>query len=324
MYDRGAVLSLADLVPTPVERVELMPQRVALWVKRDDRVASIYGGNKVRKLEHLLGTAHDAGKRKVLTVGAVGSHQIVALALFGERLGFEVEAVVVPQPASEHARTNLRVALAHGLRAIPTAAWSLAPLVVAARWSRDAVFVPLGGSNVRGSLGFVSAARELALQVAAGELPEPDEIVVAMGSGGTAAGLAAGLEREGLRTRVVGVAISHPTSALGVAARRLAFATARSIGLGRRASVRAAMRIELEAGYVGRGYGFTTDAGTGAIAAAERAGLELDPSYTSKAFAAAIARARSRRVLFWHTLSTVPLPAVPDVPLPRALERLLR
>lgn len=330
------MIVLADQLPSPVERFERfegMPQRggedeggaaaAALWVKRDDRVSAIYGGNKVRKLEHLLGAAREAGKRRILTVGAAGSHQVVALAIFGAELGFTVDAVLVPQPWSAHAERNLRVALAHGLRAHPVPAWSLAPLAVARHWSREAAFVPLGGSSVRGSLGFVAAARELASQVARGELPEPAEVVVAMGSGGTAAGLAAGFEQEGLRTRVVGVAISPPAIALSVAARRLAFATARALGASRRASARAARRIVVDARFLGGGYGVPTPEGERATEVAARGGLVLDPAYTSKSFAAALARAREGRgpVVFWHTLSTVPLPER-EVALPEGLKRL--
>ena len=84
----------------------------------------------------------------------------------------------------------------------------------------DTYFVPLGGSNALGSLGFVDAANEIAGQVAAGVMPEPDVVVVAMGSGGTAAGLAVGFEAAGMRTRVVGVAISQPVPVLSAMARR--------------------------------------------------------------------------------------------------------
>jgi D-cysteine desulfhydrase len=49
--------------------------------------------------------------------------------------------------------------------------------------------------------------------VRAGELPEPETIVLAVGSGGTAAGLALGLGLAGLRSKIVGVAITRaPTS----------------------------------------------------------------------------------------------------------------
>jgi D-cysteine desulfhydrase len=311
--------------PTPVERVD-----PGLWVKRDDLSSDLYGGNKVRKLELLLGAARAAGKTRILTMGAVGSHQVVATAVYGAREGFEVEAVLVPQPTSPHAELNLRVALAHGLRAAPCPAWSLAPAYVASRWRPDTYFVPLGGSNALGSLGFVDAAHELAAQVRAGELSEPDLVVVAMGSGGTAAGLAVGFEQAGLRTRVLGVAVAPPTPVLRHLARRLAQKTAAAAGSSVAVGLRAAKRIDVDGKWIGRGYGHPTDEGREAMDVARRAGLTLDATYTAKAFACALARVRAGdagEVLYWHTLSTAPLePLLPREPvaLPRALARLLK
>ncbi len=283
---------------------------MGLWIKRDDLSSELYGGNKVRKLEFLLKAARSAGRSRLVTVGAAGSHQVVATAIFGAREGFTVDAVLVPQPSAPHALLNLRVSLAHGLRPHPCPAWSLAPAYLAPHLIGDAYFIPLGGSNVTGSLGFVLAARELAAQVRAGKLPEPQVVVVAMGSGGTAAGLAVGFEEAGLRTRVLGVAVSPPTSVLRHLSRRLAQKTATAIGLSVAAALRAAQRIDVEGGWMGRGYGHASDEGTQAAADAAREGVTLDVTYTAKAFACALACARREApgaVLYWHTLSTAPL-----------------
>lgn len=322
---RGSRIALGSY-PTPVSQIG-----EHLWVKRDDATSPLYGGNKVRKLELLLGAARDAGKSRVLTVGAVGSHQVVATALYGAREGFTVDAILVPQPASPHAELNVRVALALGLHVLACPAWSLAPAYVASRWGSDAYFIPLGGSNALGSLGFVDAAHELAAQVRAGELAEPDVVVVALGSGGTAAGLAVGFEQAGLRTRVMGVAVAPPTPVLRHLARRLAQKTAAVAGLPVSAGLRAARRIDVEGKWMGRGYGHATDEGRAATETARGLGLELDPTYTAKAFACALAVSRSSEargeVLYWHTLSTAPLlPLLGDaqLELPRAVASLLR
>ncbi len=291
--------------PTPVEEGPS-----GLSIKRDDLTSDLYGGNKVRKLEWLLAAARDAGKTRLLTVGAVGSHQVVACALYGAREGFRVDAVLVPQPASPHAELNLRVALAHGLHATSCPAWSLAPAYVAARWRSDAYFVPLGGSNALGSLGFIDAAEELAAQIRAGQIPEPEVVVVALGSGGTAAGLAVGFEHVGLRARVLGVAVAPPTAVVRHLARRLAQKTAALAGLPVAVGVRASKRIDVEGHWMGRGYGHPTEPGDAATEVARQAGLTLDPTYTAKAFACALAQAETKKpgaVLYWHTLSTAPL-----------------
>src|SRR4029434_5777652 len=66
---------------------------------------------------------------------------------------------------------------------------------------------PLGGSNPLGTLGHVNAALELAAQVDAGQLPHPVRLVVALGSGRTAAGLALGFAIAGMETTVLGVRV---------------------------------------------------------------------------------------------------------------------
>lgn len=317
--------------PTPVERLE-----GSLFVKRDDRTNATYGGNKVRKLEYLLAEARARGARRLLTLGAVGSNQVVALGHFGRAMGFEVEAVLVPQPWSEKAERNARTALALGVRAIAAPSWSAAPAYVAWRlaFRRGIYFVPLGGSSALGSLGFVDAAEELVQQVREGRLPVPRVVVVPVGSGGTAAGLAVGFERAGLPTRVIGAATSPPSMALDLSARRLALLVGRRVGLSRRASLRAAGRITIESRWIGEGYGVATPEGERAIAEAERLSsalaspLVLDPVYTAKGLACALAWSRRRPgdvVLYWHTLSAVSLPAGdPEAPLPVPIARLLR
>ena len=311
----GRVRLLLGTFPTAVEHAS------GLWIKRDDRSGALYGGNKVRKLELLLGEAIHAGKSRVVTIGAAGSHQVVATALYGRHEGLEVEAVLVPQPGTEHARANLRVALAEGLRPFVASSWAIAPVLLASRLGRDAFVIPLGGSSAVGSIGYVEAAKELAAQVAAFELPEPDVVVVAMGSGGTAAGLAVGFELLGMRTRVVGVAVSSPASVLGAMARRMARKTAARIRMPRAAALRAAERISVDARWIGRGYGYATREGERAMEAYPS--MHLDPTYTAKALAAAmdLARASSARVLFWHTFSSRPMRGAPG-PLTPELERL--
>jgi len=194
-----------------VERLaKLSTKKTSLWVKRDDLTHPLYGGNKVRKLEHILADAKSRGKKRILTVGAAGSHHVLATAIFGRAAGFEVEAVLVPQRRTAHALANLRADLAQGLAARTARTYAGAALGVIARWRPGTLVVPMGGSNVVGSLGYVDAARELETQVRAGEMPEPDLIVVCVGSGGTAAGLCAGLALTSLKTRVLGVIVASP------------------------------------------------------------------------------------------------------------------
>lgn len=287
--------------PTPVESLDAC----GLWVKRDDQTSPVYGGNKVRKLEYLLADARARGKSHLVTVGAVGSHHVLATSLFGKAQGFSVRAVLAPQPWNPRVGDTWRADVASGATLRAARSYAGAAWQVAFELRRDTYLVPLGGSNVVGDFGYVDAARELAAQVEAGALPEPARIVVAMGSGGTAAGLAAGLEATGLGTVVVGVVVATPPWIVARLARHMTARLARGLGVSVR---RAQERLSIDASFLGDGYGLETAASRRAMARAAEAGLALDPTYTSKAFAAALTyRQRPGLTLYWHTLSSAPM-----------------
>lgn len=301
---------LKGTYPTPVEHLRaLSTDKTALWVKRDDRTHPLYGGNKVRKLEHLLADAESRGKKRILTIGAAGSHHVLATAVFGRAAGFEVEAVLVPQRRTAHVEANLRADLAQGLHARPARTYAGAAVTTILHWRRDAYLVPMGGSSTIGSLGYVEAARELAKQVEDGEMPAPDLIVVTVGSGGTAAGICAGLAMTSLAsTHVLGVMVAAPTSIVGGLTRWLVRRTHRRAG-GKRPGD-ALSRLELTRTYLGKGYGEPSPEGDHAEEWAASVGLALDPTYTAKAFAAtldAVESGRFKTVLYWHTLSSAPM-----------------
>ncbi len=296
-----------------------------VMVKCDDLTSPGYGGNKVRKLEYVLARARERRKTRLLTVGAVGSHHVLATAIHGRANGFRVHAILIPQPWTPHVEKNLRVGLAHGLTA--EAAWEPSLyLRVLAAMDADTEYISLGGSNVAGSLGYVDAAHELAVQVTKGELAEPDEIVVALGSGGTVAGLLVGLTQAQLRTKVVGVSIAKPVMIVKALCARLTSQVARACGVD---AEEALSRLVVDGTAVGPGYGHETAEGKRASELAAEAGLKVDPTYTAKALASALARARDnekQRVLFWNTLSSVELSldaALEREPLPDDLRALL-
>jgi 1-aminocyclopropane-1-carboxylate deaminase/D-cysteine desulfhydrase-like pyridoxal-dependent ACC family enzyme len=328
MTSHPARILLGDY-PTPVEPLPTFGRPgTELWVKRDDLTAPRYGGNKVRKLEYVLGDARARGMTELLTAGAVGSHHVLATALYGKEHGFAVRAVLVPQPPSEHALANVRALVGLGAEIFPSPE-ALAPLAVGRRLRRGTYFVQLGGSSVLGAMGYVAGARELAAQVRAGQAPAPDLVVVTLGSGGTAAGLAAGFALEGMATRVLGVSVAGPPSAIAWYTHHLARACVRQAG-GDVSRRDIAARLTTTSRWLGRGYGYPTEEGARATALAEGAGLTLDATYTAKTFAATldvVASGREKVVLFWHTLSSAslaPLLVAAPASLPPQIAALLR
>jgi 1-aminocyclopropane-1-carboxylate deaminase/D-cysteine desulfhydrase-like pyridoxal-dependent ACC family enzyme len=302
--------SLVGTYPTPVERlVALSRPGCDLWVKRDDLTHASYGGNKVRKLERILAEAKKRGARRIVTIGAAGSHHVLATTIFAQQEGIGVDAVLVPQPKTEHVVSNLRAFLGHDLKAFPAGSFAGVPLAVVRRLlaGKDVLYVPVGGSSVLGAMGYVDAARELAEQVRAGAMPEPDLIVVTLGSGGTAGGLAAGLAAEKLKTRVVAVSVSTPVWAVAMTARSLARRCARQCGA---SASNAVEKLMIDARYLGPGYGHSTPWGEHAREVAHEVGLHVDPTYTAKTFAAAldlVSIRRAKTILYWHTLSSAPM-----------------
>jgi 1-aminocyclopropane-1-carboxylate deaminase/D-cysteine desulfhydrase-like pyridoxal-dependent ACC family enzyme len=286
-------------------RVTPITRAGVLWVKRDDLTSDLYGGNKVRKLRLLLDDAEAKGKRRLLTLGARGSHHVLATTLFGVARGMHVTAVLVPQFETPHVLANVRAGLAAGLTPVFARSYIEVPFRMWRARTADTYVIPLGGSSVLGSAGYVEAARELAEQVRAGAMPEPHTLVVALGSGGTVAGLAVGLVEQGLRARIAAVAISKPVFALRWMLRRLIRGIARGRPNAAALTREAIARVDVVASEVGRGYGYPTDAGTRAIEAAIEHDLVLDPTYTAKAYAYArtLASSEAMPVLYWHTLS---------------------
>jgi D-cysteine desulfhydrase len=310
--------------PTPVQLLsQLSTARTALWVKRDDQTHPTYGGNKVRKIGRLLDDAQRRGKKKVVTIGAIGSHHVLTTGIFAKSVGIEVEAIVVAQPATTHVLENARADIAQGITLFPAPSYLHAGLLLAVRVLNGAYYIPAGGSNRIGASGFVDAATELAEQVRRGELPEPDLIVVAMGSGGTAAGLVAGLAKQGMSTRVLAVTVAEPAWLVERGIRSLTKECAEAAD---RCSI--LNRLEQTRSYLGRGYGHVTEAGVRATAEAAKAGLVLDPTYTAKAFAATLDRVAAgseRTILYWHTLSSAPMaPLLAGAPAESALAPKLR
>ena len=282
--------------PTPLEPAPRLAAALGLgpddlWVKRDD-LTSFAGGNKVRKLEHLVGEAEAAGATVLVTSGGVQSNHARMTAAAAAVRG--LRAVLVLSGEAVTARPgNLALAELFGARAVvvgPDEDVDQRVAAVAEELRSDGevpAVLPLGGSTPTGARGYLACAAELTEQ-----LPGLETAVVAVGSGGTMAGLVAGLGAE----RVLGVdtgAVSDP------AVRVAGLATALgATGTG--------LRLRLD--QVGAGYGVLSEAGAAAMTLAARTeGLVLDPVYTGKAMAGLVAAVADgsvgpgRPTVFVHT-----------------------
>jgi L-cysteate sulfo-lyase len=291
--------------PTPLEpaprlaaALGLEPER--LWIKRDDLTGLGGGGNKVRKLERTVAAALRDRADALVTTGAAQSNHARLTAAAGARLGIPVTLVLAGQPGGPPAGNLLLDALfgatirwagdAGDERLAQIAAEVAAEL--ASSGARPAV-IPFGGSNRDGARAYADAAAELRTQQ-----PQPGQravSVVAVGSGGTMAGLVARLGPE----HVLGVhtgAVPDPRAAVAALASAI---TGEPADPG---------SLRLRTDQVGAGYGALTEETAAAIRLAARTeGIVLDPVYTGRAMAGLIAAVRDggigadMPVVFWHT-----------------------
>ena len=294
--------------PTPLEPAPALAGALgvaALGLKREDRAAAPGGGNKVRGLEFLLAGVPPG--TVFVTAGGTGSTHCLCTAVHAAALGHQTvlaqfrqtETVASRAVAAACARRAALIVRAPGPATLPLAvlrAWRRAGALGARRW------IPGGGAHPRAVAGHLLAGLELATQT-----PEPPEaIVLPLGTGGTAAGVALAMAALGWPTRVVAVRVAP----------RFVANRWRAMSLARRAVrllARHAIRIPFPVSRfplsvvdgLGQGYGHPSPEGEAARRLAAEHGLTLDPTYSAKAFAFLLQRAACdvQRVVFWHTFA---------------------
>lgn len=304
---------LAEL-PTPVEPLAGLPHA---WIKRDDLTHSVYGGNKVRKLEFVGAEMMSRGARRAYTFGATGTNAGVAAAMICRELGIALTVLTFDQPDSPTVRANQQLMRQLGARLVHCQTLlrtALAFYLHPARLSSDAYFLFAGCSNPVGLFGYVNAALELAEQVQRGVCPSPGTIVVPVGSNGTLAGLAVGLALAGLEVRLVGVRVAN--SHLGPIPTCTQAEVQKMVDgcvrfLKQHVPSLSELRVAapaLEERYFGDGYGVPTSAGVAAVARFAEWGIPLEATYTGKAAAAFLDLLpdASRPVLLWNTFNSRP------------------
>ncbi len=308
--------------PTPVERVAAsgLP---AFHVKRDDRCSALYAGNKIRKLEFLFGQALAEGRRRLFVVGYAGSNFTLATALHARRAGLETTALLLPQAREDYVRRNLLWSASAGARLelcsgeLTLAARALRLAVQARRLEgRWPMWVPPGGSSPAAVLGFVNAALELDGQIRAGELPCPRRVYIAVGSMGSAVGLAVGFALLDRAIEVVAVPVTPPRYASPQAARELACRVARLVDGDDRRGQAAMRRLRWRDGFSGPAYGVPNEDSAAAAAWLAEQGMRADQSYAAKAFSCLLGDLRAGgtdddEALFWLTSNSCQPPELP-------------
>ena len=301
-------------LPTPLVEAPRLSARLGgprIFLKRDDLTGLAFGGNKVRKLEFLLGDALAKGCDSIITGGAQQSNHSRQTAAAAALCGLDCHLVLGGDPP-DIPNGNLLIDLLCG--AAPHFCGEHRkgediPRIASELESQGArpYLVPYGGSNALGALGFVNAAQEIVSQLE--ELDEtPSHVVFASSSGGTHAGLALGFGLLIPELIPLGIGIDkeegrpeqfreHVVS--------IANDTAKALGI---AHTLDQDQVHYCGDFHGAGYGVVRDLEREALRlVAETEGVLLDPVYTGRAMGGLISKIRagefsqSDSIVFWHT-----------------------
>jgi D-cysteine desulfhydrase len=303
--------------PTPLQPLPALSAqlKINLFVKRDDVQGLGGGGNKLRKLEFLLGDALRSGADTLVAIGGVQSNFARLLAAAACKAGMRCELVLshmVPREDADYLHNGNTVlnrlfqARTHDLPAsVDAVEYANRRAADLTREGRKVYVCPLGGSSPVGCLGYVAGAIELEQQRAAMDV-RFDHVLLPNGSGGTQAGLLAGAILQGLA--VDAISAYNVLAPLEKTIEQTASRLRETLDLLGLPADKAEGAVKIRDGHRGKGYGIPSDEMRRALALmATTEGLLLDPVYSGKAFAGLLADvesgwiARGSHVLFVMT-----------------------
>lgn len=325
MTDVLAGIPRIDLgyTPTPLEPLDRLSEMLGgprIWIKRDDCTGLATGGNKTRKLEYLMADALAQRADTVITFGAVQSNHARQTAAACAKLGLECHLILTRRVTWKHAEyeTNGNVlfdrllgAHVHLIESADAYAVSRDLASDLTRKGRNCYGVPTGGSNSVGALGYVRCAVELFNQCDNLNL-RPDLIVHATSSGGTQAGLLAGITAQNLECQLLGINV-YDTNHTRIE-QRVARLLDETLAL-LKIRDRALAAVSIAHDFLGEDYGIPTRQTIDAIAALARTeGVLTDPVYSGKALGGLCEMIRRRdlsassNVVFVHTGGVASVP----------------
>lgn len=304
--------------PTPLEHLPNLSRELGrqVLVKRDDGVGPAMGGNKTRKLEYLLADARARDAERVVTFGGLQSNHARITAAAARHCGLEPHLFYFQRrPERFTGNLLLNELLDAKMHFVPFGGGSaggmtmettirLVRLLARLRVGRH-YFIPVGGHSWRGCLGYVRAAIEIHDQARALGI-EDAWLVVAVGTGGTLAGVLAGLTVMGSSLRPLGIDVGKLWKAMPASIARMAGELCER--LGHPCTFTADQVPCIEGIYVGEAYATPTEECSAAVRQlAQLEGLLLDPVYTGKAFAGLLdlieksQLGRDEPIIFLHT-----------------------
>jgi len=300
------------LAPTPLLKLERLSAEVGveIWVKRDDLTGLLETGNKIRKLEFLVGEALAQNADTLITCGTLQSNCCRCVAAVAARLGMRAVLALTGTPPEEYdGNLLLDRMLGAEVQYCTPAEWAKIDEVlhdIAARErarGRVPYVIPESGATVVGALGYLACGQELAEQVRHGA-PDFDTVFITAFSGGSQAGLLMAKQLAGLRADIVSVPIAWTAPRVREYVVDVIDRARRRYGL----PVDPPREVRVLDGYQGAGRAeIRREELEMVLRVARLEGLMLDPVYTAKAFGGVLdtlkrdPKAFGRRVCFIHT-----------------------
>ena len=308
--------------PTPIEHLKSISDYLAgpqIYIKRDDCTGLATGGNKTRKLEFILADALDKNANLVVTVGAIQSNHARQTAAACAKLGLKcliiLEHRLKNAPEIYETSGNVFLNKLFGAELIycpkDEVIEDYADKIIDERTLKGEkpYFIPVGGSNHFGELGYIECMREI---IENQNQDSFSHIVLATGSGGTHAGLIAGKTIFKSDIQVIGISIKGSKKNQEEKVFQLAINSLEYV-MGPSPSSEDVIIMD---GFVGPGYAEPTDGMKKALSLmATKEGILLDPVYSGKAFDGLIGLIKSNffkpsdKVLFLHTGGSAAIPA---------------
>jgi D-cysteine desulfhydrase family pyridoxal phosphate-dependent enzyme len=294
-------IALATL-PTPLESGGKLQSGANLWVKRDDLTGLGVGGNKARKLEFLCAEALDNDATCLVTVGAAQSNHCRMTAAAGARLNLPTHLVLSGKKPKNLEGNQMLSAMfgAHlhhtGLDANDWSNLELARAELTEKLICDGQrphSIPIGGSTAVGAIGYANAFDEIILQCNLQNFAA-DAIVFTTSSGGTHAGLVAGLLRDRtnnpkrIQPKIIGIGVAK---GVAMSARLIADLANQTLNLLGETAHATVDDVIIDPNYMGADYALPTQAAADATTwAAHRGAWVLDPVYSAKGFSGLLGR----------------------------------
>lgn len=301
-----------SILPTPLHKLNNLSRLldINLYCKRDDLTGFAFGGNKTRKLDYLIAEAKSKDKNTLVAVGGFQSNFCRLTAAYGAKENMEVHLILGghKKPPKFTANLLLDKMLGAHIYFVESEDWNLWEKTALRKASelkqkgKKAYWMPIGGSNSTGALGYIDCMKEIRDCSVRNKI-RFDYIIHATASAGTQSGLIIGKYLYNWKGTIIGVAVAKDTNRLFEEVHTLTCHTARKFKIKINP-----FAIKVDSRFIGTGYAHNTPAAKEAINLfLKYEGIPLDHVYSGKAASALIHYARNKyftkhdNVLFLHT-----------------------